>query len=105
MEFFKPGLYMDVMKWRNLCVGASIIAILASIAGFFYPGPNYGIDFRGGTELQVQFNGRVTSAELRRTLAQLGHAEPEVISVEGHANQYMIRVAEVSSVSAAQQTR
>ena len=62
MEFFKPGITYDFMKYRAVCVGASIAVCALAAASVYYPGLNYGIDFSGGTEIQVHFRGHVDTA-------------------------------------------
>ena len=103
MEFVRPGTYIDFMRHRNAVVGVSIVLVVASIASLFVPGPNYGIDFRGGTELQLAFKGDVASGELRTKLEELGYS-PDVVAVEGSENEYIVRVREVSSLTAEQTT-
>lgn len=100
MEIFKPGLYIDFMRLRRTNIIISAITFCVAIAAYFYPGPNWGLDFKGGTELQVAFHGRVASSELRSTLDQLGYHGADVVAVERQQNQYIIRVQEVSSLSA-----
>ncbi len=98
MEFIKPGTYIDFMKYRTpVVVGLGLLAAL-SLVSLFYPGPNYGIDFAGGTEVQLQFSGDTTSGEIRTALEDAGYSRPDVISVEGEQNQYIIRVRDVSSL-------
>src|SRR5688500_3522812 len=99
MEFFRSGLYLDVMKYRTLFVSISALAVVLTVVAFFWPGPNYGTDFRGGTELELQFRGRVSSTELRAKLGELGYDNADVVAVTGRNNQYMIRVPEVSALS------
>jgi len=99
MEFFKPGLHIDFMKHRNVLVGGSLLLCLASIISLFYPGPNLGIDFRGGTELELKFKGDVGTESIRNTLMGLGYGRPDVVRVEGKQNQYIVRVQEVSALS------
>ncbi len=98
MEFVKPGTYIDFMKYRAPVV--SFLALLAtlSLVSLFYPGPNYGIDFAGGTEIQLQFSGDTSPSEVRTALAEAGYSRPDVISVEDADNEYIIRVREVSSL-------
>ncbi len=98
MEFVKPGTYIDFMKYRAPVV--SFLALLAtlSLVSLFYPGPNYGIDFAGGTEIQLQFSGDASPSEVRTALTEAGYSRPDVISVEDSDNEYIIRVREVSSL-------
>ena len=98
MEFIKPGTYFDFMKYRGPVITVLGLMATLSLVSLFYPGPNYGIDFAGGTEVQLAFNGDTSSGEVRKALEDAGYSRPDVISVEGSPNEYIIRVSEVSSL-------
>ena len=98
MEFIKPGTYIDFMKYRGPVTTVLGIMAALSLVSLFYPGPNYGIDFAGGTEVQLAFVGDTAPAEVRKALVDAGYSRPDVISVEGSPNEYIIRVSEVSSL-------
>ena len=99
MEFFKVSTTIDFMKYRRLCATVSTVLVLASIGSVFWPGPNYGIDFKGGTELEVEFKAEVTSAELREAVTSLGYHRPEVVAVGGSTRRFILRTQEVSAIS------
>jgi len=99
MEFFKSTTTIDFLKYRKLFAIISAVVVGASMLGMFVPGPNYGIDFRGGTELEVDFNGKVTGAEVRAAVTELGYKRPEVIEVTGKAGRFIIRIQEVTSLA------
>ncbi len=98
MEFIKPGRVFDFMRYRNAAVVFSTIVVVLSIASVFWPGPKLGIDFAGGTEVQLQFRGDVPIGELRSTLETLGYDSPDVVGITGHENQYLVRVNEVTTL-------
>ena len=98
MEFIKPGTYIDFMRYRGPVIAVLGLMATLSLASLFYPGPNYGIDFAGGTEVQLAFNDETVPAEVREALEDAGYSRPDVISVEGKPNEYIIRVREVSSL-------
>jgi preprotein translocase subunit SecF len=102
MEVFKPGLFIDFMGARKYCVTISMLLNVVAIILLVYPGPKYGIDFRGGTEIELAFNGKVEPAELRSVIAGLGYSSPDIIAVEGDKNQYIVRIIEVSTLGPAQ---
>ena len=52
MEFFKPGRQFDFMGQRKFWITLSIVLVAISCVLLVYPGPNYGTDFRGGTEIE-----------------------------------------------------
>lgn len=105
MEFFKPGLLIDFIRYRRIWMTLSLVVCVLSIASVFYPGPNYGTDFLGGTEVQLSFRGDVSSEELRRALVDLGYDSVEVVGVVGRDNEYMIRVRDFSTVDEEQRGR
>ncbi|MCA9530431.1 MAG: protein translocase subunit SecF [Myxococcales bacterium] len=99
MEIVKPGTYIDFMRYRGRVISVSLFLLFASaFALIVWPGPQYGIDFAGGTEIQLAFHGNVSSSEIRDTLTKLGHDRPDVVAVEGHPNEYILRIREISSL-------
>lgn len=99
MEFFKPGLLIDFMRHRRLYFGISVTLVVASLVSIAYPGPNYGTDFLGGTEVQVSFQGAVSSAELRSVLTELGYGDADVVEVVERPHEYIIRTGSFSSIT------
>jgi preprotein translocase subunit SecF len=99
MEFFKPGLLIDFMRHRRIYMVVSFVLVIASVASIFFPGPNFGTDFVGGTEIQVGFEQPVTTNELRGALAELGYEGADVVAVVEQENQYIIRVRAFSAMS------
>jgi len=100
MHIIKPGFYADFMRYRRTAVIFSSFLILASFASLYWPGPNYGIDFAGGIEVQVPFKGDVTAAELRQTLTGMGYRAPDVIQVTGQKAEYIIRIRHLTALDA-----
>ncbi len=98
MEFFKPGITYDFFKYRRPFIFTSFSLCLLSLVSLFWPGPRFGIDFKGGTEVELAFKGNVSSAQLRETVMQLGFSHPEVIGLQDKANHYILRLAEISSL-------
>ncbi len=105
MEFVKPGTYIDFMRHRGPVVGASLFLVVASLVSLVFPGPNYGIDFAGGTEIQLEFQGDVSSNEIRELLGELGYRSADVVSVEGKPREFILRVGEVTALPEEQQNR
>jgi preprotein translocase subunit SecF len=105
MEFFPIGRVYDFMGQRRLFAVISAIVILGSAFLVVWPGPNLGTDFKGGTELEVDFPQGVTTPEIRGAVEAAGFATPEVVAVEeaSHKNRYLIRVQEVSTISTQKQ--
>jgi preprotein translocase subunit SecF len=101
MEFFKQHKVYDFMRIRVYWIAFSILAVVVSAASLFWPGPNYGTDFRGGTEIEVAFTKPVDPGHLRDAVTAGGKfSEPDVVQVQdaNNANHYLIRVQEISTV-------
>jgi preprotein translocase subunit SecF len=101
MELFKPGKTYDFMRVRAYWIALSIALALGSFILLFYPGPNYGTDFKGGTEIEVAFVKPVEGSEIRAAVTKTGaFSEPDVVQVTdaAHPWRYLIRVQEISTV-------
>lgn len=101
MELFKPGRVYDFMSVRKYWIALSVLLALGSLLLLFYPGPNYGTDFKGGTEIEVAFTKAVDGGEIRHAVTKSGaFSEPDVVQVTdpAHPYRYLIRVQEISTV-------
>jgi preprotein translocase subunit SecF len=109
MELIRPGIYIDFMRQRKfwiflstfLSVSSLILAIMPEgLSWWKLPGPNYGTDFRGGTELEVTFKKPIDVGTLRSAVESVpGFSRPDVVSVGNPGqNRYLIRVQEHSSL-------
>ena len=95
MQFIKPGTKIDFMGMRKVGFIFSLILILAGIASLIiHNGPNYGIDFAGGTLVQVKFPQKIDVSDIRNGLDEIGLKD---VSVQGfgdpEANEYLIRTS------------
>jgi preprotein translocase subunit SecF len=100
MELFKPGRTYDFMGQRVFWIPLSVVLIVASCILMIVPGPNYGTDFKGGTEVELAFTGAVDANQVREAVAKSGFASPDVVQVQDPANaaHFLIRVQEVSAL-------
>lgn len=78
MEIVKPGTNIDFVGRRVVAIGISLVVILLSLIVLAVLGPNYGIDFTGGTVVQLGFTEHRTMAEVRDGLAPLGMQNAEI---------------------------
>lgn len=70
MKFFKEKPNFDLMGKKNLAAGLSILMVLLSLGAFLTKGISYGIDFKGGTLIQVQFPQEPDLAKLRSLFSE-----------------------------------
>jgi preprotein translocase subunit SecF len=101
MEFFKPGRVFDFMAVRWFWIPLSLILVLISVVLCIYPGPNYGTDFRGGTEVEMAFGTPIDTAGVRSAVEAAGFQAPDVVQIVDAKQPYhfLIRVADVSAIT------
>ena len=93
MQFVKPDVNIDFVGKRKIAFSVSLAMILISIASLvIHGGPKYGIDFAGGTLVQVKFSEPV---ELKNVKSGLAAIDLGKSSVQGFGdqseNEYLIR--------------
>ena len=72
MELIRPNTNIDFVGRAKIAIAGSIIIILLGIASLVIKGgPAYGIDFAGGTLVQIKFSGDTSAADLRGALDEL----------------------------------
>jgi preprotein translocase subunit SecF len=82
----------DFVRWRRWAYVISAVAILISLGHIAYSGGlRYGIDFSGGTLIQVRFQQPTSVDAVRGALARVQAGE-SVIQEFGDAQEYLIRV-------------
>ena len=91
MEIFRET-HVDFLKWRRVALGVSFLLILIGAASLaLRGGPRLGVDFRGGTQIQVAFDRPMTTSEVRGSLARLGLGHAEVM-LYGSPREVLIRM-------------
>jgi len=94
MELIKPGIRINFVGFRRYGFFISGILLLISIVSLvLHGGPNLGVDFKGGTLIQVKVPAQVAVSELREGLEAMGVPGAEVQRFgEPGENEYIIRV-------------
>ena len=93
MEFIKPGTKIDFIGRRQIAYIFSAILILLSLISLIYHGgPKYGIDFSGGTVVQIKCMEDAAISDIRTGLRKVGMGDSTVqrFGAEGQ-NEYLIR--------------
>jgi preprotein translocase SecF subunit len=103
IRFFPDDTTFRFIRLRTVSYTLSGAAAIVSLALFFILGLNYGIDFRGGTLIEIQTKApQADIAGLRSTLGGLGLSDVEIQEF-GAPNEVLIRVAQQEGGEAAQQ--
>lgn len=76
----------------------SCLLIVAGLILIFARGFHYGVDFAGGTEVQVRFEKSLDASKVRGFMADLGLGNASIQSFEGN-HEFLIRLDPVQAVS------
>jgi preprotein translocase subunit SecF len=86
---------MFIIRYKKIFIGASAILMLASIVVTAMFGLNLGIDFTGGTIIEVRYQGeRPTLEVFESALATLGIEDPSIRPTDEDG--YIVRTIELS---------
>ncbi len=78
-DFIPHGTKIDFMRYKGLCLTASLLMMAGSVILAFYPGLTFGIDFKGGTLIEIgSKTGPADVADIRSKLMTLGLGTPQV---------------------------
>ncbi|MFO0661809.1 MAG: protein translocase subunit SecF [Polyangiaceae bacterium] len=101
MEFFPHHKTYDFMKMRAFWVSLSLFLTFSSLALYFIKKPNWGTDFRGGTEVELAFKKSISAAEVREACHKAGLENADVVQVSDAnvPNHFLIRSQEVSDIT------
>ncbi len=103
-DFFPHDLRLPFMRYRDLAVGMSIVAMLLSLGLFLTRGLNYGVDFKGGSMIEVQSKeGPADISGMREKLGKLGLGGVQIQQFGGPSDA-LIRIEEQEGGEVAQQT-
>jgi preprotein translocase subunit SecF len=73
MEFIRPDINIDFVGKRKIAFTVSLVVILIGVAALVWRGSGlFGIDFAGGTIIQVKFNGPTSVDKIRQSLKPIG---------------------------------
>jgi len=103
MKLIPDGTSIAFMRARFFGLGFSALLSAASLALFFYPGLNYGVDFKGGIQIEVVTKGPADLAALRSGLDGLKLGEVGLQEF-GSTSHVLVRAERQPGGDAAQQT-
>ncbi len=92
MEFFNPNSNVDFMGARKWTALLSILIFVVSIAALLVNGLKWGLDFTGGTQIQVAYTQPADLPSIRESLYKIGFKEAQVISY-GTSKDVLISIA------------
>ena len=101
MEFLKRDTRIDFIGRRRIAAIISISAIVIVLLSLFFRGLNLGIDFTGGTLVEVSYSSSVNTEEVRTNLRRSG-LDGVVVQYFGTSRDVLIRLPADPEVDAAE---
>ena len=92
MEFFKKETSIDFMGLRKITSSISILLCVVSLFCIYYRGINFGMEFTGGTQVELRFKKLIEPGEVREKLQTAGFKELR-IQTYGTASDILVRMA------------
>jgi preprotein translocase subunit SecF len=90
-ESLKDSGSINFFKYAKLFVGLSLAAVLISLILIAVTGLKYGVDFAGGTEVQVKFQKPMDTGRVRSFMDSLGFGSAAIQAFQG-GNEFLIRM-------------
>ena len=92
MEFFNPNSNIDFMGARKWTALFSALIIIVSIGALLINGLKWGLDFTGGTQIEVTYPNPADLTQIRENLFKAGFKEAQVVSY-GTSKDVLISIA------------
>lgn len=98
MQLIKPDTNFDFVGKRAIALAVSLLLIVVGIVSLISKGgPNYGIDFAGGTLVQVRFADPTSATDIKKALEGMDLGSLVVQQFGDDANEFMIRMENSSA--------
>jgi len=90
------NINFNFMKWHKKAIYVSLILIFISILSIFTKGLNYGVDFNGGTLVEISFKNNAPIEDIRKFLQQNNYDKSSV-QFFGSSEDILIRIPNIVS--------
>ncbi len=93
MELINPDANYNFMRKVGAAFKLSLLLILISVGSLLYQGgPNWGVEFTGGTELHLKFQKNVGTEKIREVFLSTGY-KPQAVQQLGLTsdNEFLVR--------------
>jgi preprotein translocase subunit SecF len=84
---------INFMRFRKIAITISLILFAGSIGSIFTKGLSLGLDFSGGTLVEIQYEDSVNLQEIRGVLSENGYEDFQVVNF-GSSLDVLIKIAD-----------
>lgn len=84
---------INFMRFRKIAITISLIMFVGSIGSIFMKGLSLGLDFSGGTLVEIQYEDSVNLQEIRGVLSENGYEDFQVVNF-GSSLDVLIKIAD-----------
>ena len=99
IRWIKKDLKINFLKVKNIATILSILAIISSLFFLVYKNLNFGIDFKGGTLIEIKKDENLSIAEIRNQLSELNIGDIQ-IQTFGSDDIILIRIENSTNLDA-----
>ena len=85
----------DFIKNKKIAYSISVVIILVGLISIVFQGFNLGIDFAGGSLLQIRFDKSVSTTEVRNVLSEFNLSQSTIQNLS--ENEFVIRTEKIDS--------
>ena len=78
IRWIKKDLKINFLRVKNIATILSILAIISSLFFLVYKNLNFGIDFKGGTLIEIKKDKKLSIAEIRNQLSELNIGDIQI---------------------------
>jgi preprotein translocase subunit SecF len=89
-ELIKPGTRIDFLRHQALAIGVSLVVISIGLVSIVSRGMNYGIDFAGGTLVEIRPSSKLAIEDVRGVVNSVSSGDASV--QESGSGEYIIRL-------------
>ncbi len=98
LQLIRPNIDLDFVGKRHFFVGMSLLINVAAIILLFTVGLNYGVDFSGGSVVQIRFSREVSGEQIRTALLPLDLGEVTVQDFGVAGREFLARFETVKNM-------
>jgi len=99
IRWIKKDLKINFLRVKNIATILSILAIIFSLFFLVYKNLNFGIDFKGGTLIEIKKDENLSIAEIRNQLSELNIGDIQ-IQTFGSDDIILIRIENSTNLDA-----